>query len=100
MVTIATQSFSFASQGLETWLEGLEEQAAADVSFSIDVSRQFIMRFISISFFFSKQDKKDLYEPVCNIPIITSPKEEERLIESSMKVTAFLHLFSEKLNFC
>lgn len=38
MVTIATQSFSFASQGLETWLEGLEEQAAADVSFSIDVS--------------------------------------------------------------
>ncbi|POI33424.1 hypothetical protein CIB84_002821, partial [Bambusicola thoracicus] len=31
------------------------------------------------------QDKKDLYEPVCNIPIITSPKEEERLIESSMK---------------
>uniref|UniRef100_A0A8C3P6K4 BTB/POZ domain-containing adapter for CUL3-mediated RhoA degradation protein 2 n=1 Tax=Chrysemys picta bellii TaxID=8478 RepID=A0A8C3P6K4_CHRPI len=35
------------------------------------------------------QDKKDSYEPVCNIPIITSPKEEERLIESSMKVTAF-----------
>nr|XP_014436865.1 BTB/POZ domain-containing adapter for CUL3-mediated RhoA degradation protein 2 [Pelodiscus sinensis] len=31
------------------------------------------------------QDKKDSYEPVCNIPIITSPKEEERLIESSMK---------------
>ncbi|NXS38921.1 BACD2 protein, partial [Balaeniceps rex] len=31
------------------------------------------------------QDKKDLYEPVCSIPIITSPKEEERLIESSMK---------------
>ncbi|XP_050764751.1 BTB/POZ domain-containing adapter for CUL3-mediated RhoA degradation protein 2 isoform X3 [Gymnogyps californianus] len=28
---------------------------------------------------------KDLYEPVCSIPIITSPKEEERLIESSMK---------------
>uniref|UniRef100_A0A8C8SGF4 BTB/POZ domain-containing adapter for CUL3-mediated RhoA degradation protein 2 n=1 Tax=Pelusios castaneus TaxID=367368 RepID=A0A8C8SGF4_9SAUR len=31
------------------------------------------------------QDKKDAYEPVCNIPIITSPKEEETLIESSMK---------------
>ncbi|XP_074778937.1 BTB/POZ domain-containing adapter for CUL3-mediated RhoA degradation protein 2 isoform X4 [Athene noctua] len=28
---------------------------------------------------------KDLCEPVCSIPIITSPKEEERLIESSMK---------------
>lgn len=58
MVTIATQSFSFASQGLETWLEGLEEQAAADVSFSIDVSRQFIMRFISISFFFQNRTRK------------------------------------------
>ncbi|XP_054857151.1 BTB/POZ domain-containing adapter for CUL3-mediated RhoA degradation protein 2 [Eublepharis macularius] len=31
------------------------------------------------------QDKKDSYKPVCNIPVITSPKEEERLIESSMK---------------
>lgn len=32
------------------------------------------------------QDKKDSYEPVCNIPVITSLKEEERLIESSTKV--------------
>lgn len=32
------------------------------------------------------QDKKDSYQPVCNIPIITSLKEEERLIESSTKV--------------
>ncbi|XP_028563745.1 BTB/POZ domain-containing adapter for CUL3-mediated RhoA degradation protein 2 [Podarcis muralis] len=31
------------------------------------------------------QDKKDSYKPVCNIPVITSPKEEERLIESAMK---------------
>ncbi|XP_038615150.1 BTB/POZ domain-containing adapter for CUL3-mediated RhoA degradation protein 2 [Tachyglossus aculeatus] len=31
------------------------------------------------------QDKKDSYEPVCTIPIITSPKEEEQLIESSTK---------------
>uniref|UniRef100_A0A452U6R6 BTB/POZ domain-containing adapter for CUL3-mediated RhoA degradation protein 2 n=1 Tax=Ursus maritimus TaxID=29073 RepID=A0A452U6R6_URSMA len=31
------------------------------------------------------QDKKDSYQPVCNIPIITSLKEEERLIESSTK---------------
>lgn len=35
------------------------------------------------------QDKKDSYKPVCNIPVITSPKEEERLIESSMKVGAW-----------
>lgn len=34
------------------------------------------------------QDKKDSYQPVCNIPIITSLKEEERLIESSTKVLA------------
>lgn len=32
------------------------------------------------------QDNKDSYQPVCNIPIITSLKEEERLIESSTKV--------------
>ena len=32
------------------------------------------------------QDKKDSYQPVCNIPIITSLKEEERLIESSTTV--------------
>ena len=32
------------------------------------------------------QDKKDSFQPVCNIPIITSLKEEERLIESSTKV--------------
>lgn len=32
------------------------------------------------------QDKKDSYQPVCNIPVITSVKEEERLIESSTKV--------------
>ncbi|NP_001016809.1 BTB/POZ domain-containing adapter for CUL3-mediated RhoA degradation protein 2 isoform X1 [Xenopus tropicalis] len=31
------------------------------------------------------QDKNDTYEAVCNIPIITSPKEEEKLIESSAK---------------
>ncbi|XP_022365023.1 BTB/POZ domain-containing adapter for CUL3-mediated RhoA degradation protein 2 isoform X2 [Enhydra lutris kenyoni] len=31
------------------------------------------------------QEKKDSYQPVCNIPIITSLKEEERLIESSTK---------------
>ncbi|XP_053313131.1 BTB/POZ domain-containing adapter for CUL3-mediated RhoA degradation protein 2 [Spea bombifrons] len=31
------------------------------------------------------QDKNDSYEAVCNIPIITSPKEEEKLIESSAK---------------
>lgn len=31
------------------------------------------------------QDKKDSYQPVCNIPIITSLKEEERLIESSTR---------------
>uniref|UniRef100_A0A8D0BZM0 BTB/POZ domain-containing adapter for CUL3-mediated RhoA degradation protein 2 n=1 Tax=Salvator merianae TaxID=96440 RepID=A0A8D0BZM0_SALMN len=31
------------------------------------------------------QDKKDSYKPICNIPVITSPKEEERLIESAMK---------------
>lgn len=35
---------------------------------------------------FVTQDKKDSYQPVCNIPIITSLKEEERLIESSTKV--------------
>lgn len=34
------------------------------------------------------QDKKDSYQPVCNIPIVTSLKEEERLIESSTKVPA------------
>lgn len=66
-----------------------------------------VLAFISLSLFplcffvfFFKQDKKDLYEPVCNIPIITSPKEEERLIESSMKVTAFPQLSTEKLNAC
>lgn len=64
-----------------------------------------VLAFISLSlfpllFFFFKQDKKDLYEPVCNIPIITSPKEEERLIESSMKVTAFPQLPTEKPNAC
>ncbi|KAF6097785.1 TNF alpha induced protein 1 [Phyllostomus discolor] len=32
------------------------------------------------------QDKKDSYQPVCNIPVITSLKEEEKLIESSTKV--------------
>lgn len=32
------------------------------------------------------QDKKDSYQPVCNIPIITSLREEDRLIESSTKV--------------
>lgn len=58
----------------------------------------FPLRFFFVFFF--KQDKKDLYEPVCNIPIITSPKEEERLIESSMKVTAFPQLSTEKLNAC
>ncbi|KAM6459958.1 BTB/POZ domain-containing adapter for CUL3-mediated RhoA degradation protein 2 isoform 1-T2 [Liasis olivaceus] len=31
------------------------------------------------------QDKKETYHPICNIPVITSPKEEERLIESAMK---------------
>ncbi|XP_066492409.1 BTB/POZ domain-containing adapter for CUL3-mediated RhoA degradation protein 2 [Tiliqua scincoides] len=31
------------------------------------------------------QDKKDAYKPICNIPVITSPKEEERLIEAAMK---------------
>uniref|UniRef100_A0A8C5S5U7 BTB/POZ domain-containing adapter for CUL3-mediated RhoA degradation protein 2 n=1 Tax=Laticauda laticaudata TaxID=8630 RepID=A0A8C5S5U7_LATLA len=31
------------------------------------------------------QDKKETYYPICNIPVITSPKEEERLIESAMK---------------
>ncbi|CAI9615907.1 unnamed protein product [Staurois parvus] len=31
------------------------------------------------------QDKNESYEAVCNIPIITSPKEEEKLIESSAK---------------
>ncbi|XP_053562243.1 BTB/POZ domain-containing adapter for CUL3-mediated RhoA degradation protein 2 [Bombina bombina] len=31
------------------------------------------------------QDKTDSYEAVCNIPIITSPKEVEKLIESSAK---------------
>ncbi|XP_032072497.1 BTB/POZ domain-containing adapter for CUL3-mediated RhoA degradation protein 2 [Thamnophis elegans] len=31
------------------------------------------------------QDKKEAYHPICNIPVITSPKEEERLIESAMK---------------
>ncbi|KAF6097787.1 TNF alpha induced protein 1 [Phyllostomus discolor] len=31
------------------------------------------------------QDKKDSYQPVCNIPVITSLKEEEKLIESSTK---------------
>uniref|UniRef100_A0A8C9CS33 BTB/POZ domain-containing adapter for CUL3-mediated RhoA degradation protein 2 n=1 Tax=Phocoena sinus TaxID=42100 RepID=A0A8C9CS33_PHOSS len=31
------------------------------------------------------QDKKDSYQPVCNVPVITSLKEEERLIESSTK---------------
>ncbi|XP_005987540.1 BTB/POZ domain-containing adapter for CUL3-mediated RhoA degradation protein 2 [Latimeria chalumnae] len=31
------------------------------------------------------QEKKDCYEPVCTIPIITSPKEEEKLIESCTK---------------
>ncbi|VTJ54427.1 Hypothetical predicted protein [Marmota monax] len=31
------------------------------------------------------QDKKDSYQPVCNIPIITSLREEDRLIESSTK---------------
>ncbi|XP_078535425.1 BTB/POZ domain-containing adapter for CUL3-mediated RhoA degradation protein 2 [Lissotriton helveticus] len=31
------------------------------------------------------QDTKETYTPVCNIPIITSPKEEEKLIESSTK---------------
>lgn len=95
MVPMATQSFSFASQGLGIWLEGLEGRAAADVSFSI-----YLFEFISSPFFFFKQDKKDLYEPVCNIPIITSPKEEERLIESSMKVTAFPQLSTEKPNAC
>ncbi|KAL7986988.1 hypothetical protein Chor_005907 [Crotalus horridus] len=30
-------------------------------------------------------DKKETYYPLCNIPVITSPKEEERLIESTMK---------------
>lgn len=99
MVPMATQSFSSASQGLGIWLEGLEGRAAADVSCSI-----YLFEFISSPFFFFcfflKQDKKDLYEPVCNIPIITSPKEEERLIESSMKVTAFPQLSTEKLNAC
>ncbi|KAM4700714.1 BTB/POZ domain-containing adapter for CUL3-mediated RhoA degradation protein 2 [Discoglossus pictus] len=33
----------------------------------------------------SLQDNNDSYEAVCNIPIITSPKEEEKLIESSAK---------------
>ncbi|XP_044286161.1 BTB/POZ domain-containing adapter for CUL3-mediated RhoA degradation protein 2 [Varanus komodoensis] len=31
------------------------------------------------------QDKKDSFRAVCSIPVITSPKEEERLIESAMK---------------
>ncbi|XP_053130777.1 BTB/POZ domain-containing adapter for CUL3-mediated RhoA degradation protein 2 isoform X2 [Hemicordylus capensis] len=31
------------------------------------------------------QDKEEAYRPICNIPVITSPKEEERLIESAMK---------------
>lgn len=31
------------------------------------------------------QDKNESYKAVCNIPIITSPKEEEKLIESSAK---------------
>lgn len=31
------------------------------------------------------QDKKDSYQPVCNIPIITSLREEDKLIESSTK---------------
>lgn len=46
MVPMATQSFSFASQGLGTWLEGLEGRAAADVSFSI-----YLFEFISSPFF-------------------------------------------------
>ncbi|MEE6468774.1 hypothetical protein FKM82_008376 [Ascaphus truei] len=33
----------------------------------------------------SLQDTNDSYEPVCNIPILTSPKEEEKLIGSSAK---------------
>ncbi|KAM9320550.1 BTB/POZ domain-containing adapter for CUL3-mediated RhoA degradation protein 2 [Gastrophryne carolinensis] len=38
------------------------------------------------------QDKNESYEAVCNIPIITSPKEEEKLIESSSKpVVKLLH---------
>lgn len=94
MVTIATQSFSCASQDLGTWLEGLEKTATVDVSFSFYLWSLFPLSLLSL-----KQDKKDLYEPVCSIPIITSPKEEERLIESSMKVTAFPQLSSEKLNF-
>lgn len=82
MVTVATQLFSCASQRLGTWLEGLKEAAAATPA----------LAFLSYFFFFSlKQDKKDLYEPVCSIPIITSPKEEERLIESSMKVTVLFN---------
>ncbi|XP_040279438.1 BTB/POZ domain-containing adapter for CUL3-mediated RhoA degradation protein 2 isoform X1 [Bufo bufo] len=32
------------------------------------------------------QDKNESYEAVCNIPIITSQKEEEKLIESSAKI--------------
>nr|XP_033777515.1 BTB/POZ domain-containing adapter for CUL3-mediated RhoA degradation protein 2 [Geotrypetes seraphini] len=31
------------------------------------------------------QDKKESFEPVCSIPIVTSLKEEEKLIESSAK---------------
>lgn len=63
---------------------GAEGGSSSNVSCSIP--------FLFPLFLFSlKQDKKDLYEPVCSIPIITSPKEEERLIESSMKVTALFN---------
>lgn len=63
---------------------GVEGGSSSSVSFSI--SLLFPLLLLSL-----KQDKKDLYEPVCSIPIITSPKEEERLIESSMKVTALIN---------
>lgn len=50
-------------------------------------SRRSQKRFSAVC---TTQDKKDSYQPVCNIPIITSLKEEERLIESSTKVLGTL----------
>lgn len=63
---------------------GAEGGSSSNVSFSISL-------LFPVFLLLLKQDKKDLYEPVCSIPIITSPKEEERLIESSMKVIALIN---------
>lgn len=50
----------------------------------------FIADIFQCIFFFCRQKQKDVFESVCRIPMITSAKEEQKMIATCRKVSLTL----------